>query len=112
MAMKRPDFLEATVGATAAFGGFQGKAWDQAKAVRIGYTLSATGPYAVGAGIIQAPNYALWIDQLNSKGGIMVKGEGRRPWGTAMHFGVPPVANRYGYPLIGPTVTSYDFPKG
>jgi len=140
MTMKRRNFLKATVGATAAFGGFQGKAWGQAKAVRIGYTLSSTGPYAVGAGIIQAPNYALWLDQLNSKGGIMVKGEGRRPveyvsiddrseietavrfyeklmtedkvdlvlppWGTAMHFGVAPVANRYGYPLIGPTVTS------
>ena len=140
MTMKRRNFLKATVGATAAFGGFQGKVWGQAKAVRIGYTLSATGPYAVGAGIIQAPNYALWLDQLNSKGGIMVKGEGRRPveyvsiddrseietavrfyeklmtedkvdlvlppWGTAMHFGVAPVANRYGYPLIGPTVTS------
>src|SRR2546422_10536148 len=79
MTMKRRTFLRATVGATAAFGGFQGKAWGQAKAVRIGYTLSATGPYAVGAGIIQAPNYALWLDQLNSKGGIMAKGEGRRP---------------------------------
>src|SRR5262249_30791731 len=79
MAMKRQNFLEATVGATAAFGGFQGKARGQAKAVRIGYTLSATGPYAGGAGNIQAPNYALWIDQLNSKCGIMVKREGRRP---------------------------------
>ena len=31
------------------------------------------------AGIIQAPNYALWAEQLNAKGGLMVKGEGRRP---------------------------------
>ena len=138
--LKRRDFLEVTMGATAALGGFAGKAWGQAKAVRIGYTLSATGPYAVGAGIIQAPNYALWLDQLNSQGGIQIKGEGRRPveyvsiddrseietavrfyeklltedkvdlilppWGTAMHFAVAPVANKYGYPLIGPTVTS------
>src|SRR6266849_10014654 len=140
MTMKRRNFLKATVGATAAFGGFPGRAWGQAKAVRIGDTRSATGPYAGGAGTIQAPNYALWLDQLNSKGGIMVKGEGRRPveyvsiddrseietavrfyeklmtddkvdlvlppWGTAMNFAVAPVANKYGYPMIGPTVSS------
>jgi branched-chain amino acid transport system substrate-binding protein len=108
--------------------------------VRIGYTLSATGPYAVGAGITQAPNYHLWTDQVNARGGLAVAGEGRRPvqlvshddrseietavrlyeklitedrvdlllppWGTAMNFAVAPVANRHGYPLIGPTVGS------
>ena len=31
------------------------------------------------AGIIQAPNYALWAEQVNAKGGLMVKGGGRRP---------------------------------
>jgi branched-chain amino acid transport system substrate-binding protein len=28
------------------------------------------------------------------------------PWGTAMNFAVAPVANKYGYPMIGPTVSS------
>ncbi len=28
------------------------------------------------------------------------------PWGTAMHFAVAPIANKYGYPLIGPTISS------
>jgi branched-chain amino acid transport system substrate-binding protein len=51
----------------------------QGKPVKIGYTLSATGPYSVGAGITQAPNYALWAEQVNAQGGLMVKGEGRRP---------------------------------
>ncbi|HEV8440705.1 MAG TPA: amino acid ABC transporter substrate-binding protein [Methylomirabilota bacterium] len=112
----------------------------QTKPVKIGYTLSTSGPYAVGAGITQAPNYALWVEQVNAKGGLAVKGEGRRPiefittddrsevetavrfyeklmtddrvdlilppWGTAMHFAVAPVANKYEYPLIGPTVSS------
>ena len=112
----------------------------QGKPVRIGYTLSATGPYSVGAGITQAPNYALWADQVNAKGGLAIKGEGRRPveyvttddrseietavrfyeklmgddkvdlilppWGTAMNFAVAPIANKYGYPMIGPTVSS------
>lgn len=28
------------------------------------------------------------------------------PWSTAIHFAVAPVANKYGYPLLGPTITS------
>ena len=28
------------------------------------------------------------------------------PWGTAMNFAVAPIANKYGYPMIGPTVSS------
>ena len=108
--------------------------------VRVGFTLSATGPYAVGAGITQRPNYDLWVEQVNARGGLAVPGQGRRPiqlveyddrseietavrlyekmvtedkvdlllppWGTAMNFAVAPVANKYGYPLIGPTAAS------
>jgi branched-chain amino acid transport system substrate-binding protein len=47
--------------------------------IRIGYSLSATGPYALGAGITQAPNYALWREQVNARGGLLVKDQGRRP---------------------------------
>jgi len=112
----------------------------QGAPVRIGFTLSATGPYAVGAGITQASSYQLWFEQINAKGGLMVAGQGRRPvqvvehddrseietavrlyekmaaddkvdlllppWGTAMNFAVAPVANKHGYPMIGPTVGS------
>lgn len=109
--------------------------------VRIGFTLSGTGPYSVGAGITQLPTYQLWVEQVNAKGGLAVAGETARrpiqliehddrseietavrlyekmitddkvdlllpPWGTAMNFAVAPVANKYGYPLIGPTATS------
>lgn len=135
----RRGFLKvAGVAATAAY--LPRRARAQAGPVRIGYTLSATGPYAVGAGITQAPNYQLWADQVNAKGGLQVAGQGRRPiqfvqhddrseieaavrlyerlitedkvdlllppWGTAMNFAVAPVANKHGYPLIGPTVGS------
>ena len=31
------------------------------------------------------------------------------PWGTAMNFAVAPVANKYGYPMIGPTAISGKF---
>jgi branched-chain amino acid transport system substrate-binding protein len=138
MSMRRRDFLKTAAGGAAVMAYGRGAA--QARPVRIGYTLSATGPYAVGAGITQAPNYSLWYDQISAKGGLAVKGEGRRavefvsiddrseietavryyeklmgedkvdlilpPWGTAMNFAVAPIANKYGYPMIGPTVSS------
>jgi branched-chain amino acid transport system substrate-binding protein len=47
--------------------------------VRIGYSLSATGPNALGASITQAPNYALWREQVNGRGGLLIKDQGRRP---------------------------------
>ena len=78
MTMRRRDFLKSAAAAAAA-SAVPGRARAQGKRVRIGYTLSATGPYSVGAGITQAPNYALWQEQVNARGGLAVKGEGRRP---------------------------------
>ena len=134
----RRRFLQVAAGSAAAMGLPRGAGAQSP--VRIGFTLSATGPYAVGAGITQRPNYDLWVEQVNAKGGLAVAGQGRRPiqlvdhddrseietavrlyekmitddkvdlllppWGTAMNFAVAPVANKHGYPLIGPTVGS------
>jgi branched-chain amino acid transport system substrate-binding protein len=79
MTMHRRRFLTTAAVGAATVPLWRGRARAQAKPVRIGYTLSATGPYAVGAGITQAPNYLLWQEQVNAKGGLAVKGEGRRP---------------------------------
>lgn len=140
MRIDRREFLKASGLGVSTLLLRRGTADAQARPVRVGYTLSATGPYSVGAGITQGPNYTLWAEQVNSRGGLLVKGEGRRPvefvstddrseietavrfyeklctedkvdlllppWGTAANFAVAPVANKYGYPLIGPTVTS------
>src|SRR5262245_1553092 len=140
MRMRRREFLQTAGGGLTATAVTPVRAPAQAKPIRIGYTLSATGPYSVGAGITQVTGYALWLDQVNGKGGLAVKGEGRRPieyvtiddrseietavrfyeklmgddkvdlilppWGTAMNFAVAPIANKYGYPMIGPTVSS------
>src|SRR3990172_5797043 len=134
----RRRFLQVAAGSAAAMG-LPRRAAAQSP-VRVGFTLSATGPYAVGAGITQRPNYDLWVEQVNARGGLAVPGQGRRPiqlveyddrseietavrlyekmvtedkvdlllppWGTAMNFAVAPVANTYGYPLIGPTAAS------
>ncbi|RJF91941.1 amino acid ABC transporter substrate-binding protein [Noviherbaspirillum saxi] len=48
------------------------------KPVRIGYTMSRTGPYASGAQVSQEPNYLLWAQQLNAAGGLSVKGQKRK----------------------------------
>ena len=138
--INRREFLAVSGTGVSALALWGGRARAQAKPVRIGYTHSATGPYAIGSGITQSPNYALWADQVNARGGLAVKGEGPRPvefvvtddrseietavrfyeklctddkmdlllppWGTAMNFAVAPVANKYGYPMIGPTVSS------
>jgi branched-chain amino acid transport system substrate-binding protein len=46
--------------------------------VRIGYTMSRTGPYAPGAQVSQEPNYLLWAQQVNAAGGLSVKGKKRK----------------------------------
>ena len=48
------------------------------KPVRIGYTMSRTGPYAPGAQVSQEPNYLLWAEQVNAAGGLSVKGQKRK----------------------------------
>jgi branched-chain amino acid transport system substrate-binding protein len=48
------------------------------KPIRIGYTMSRTGPYAPGAQVTQEPNYVLWAQQVNAAGGLSVKGKKRK----------------------------------
>ena len=124
------------------FAAFPLTAFSQTKdKIRIGNAISLSGPYAPGAGMTQIPNYDMWVEEVNAKGGIYIKSLDKRlpveiirhddksdigtavklveklilddkvdlllpPWGTAMHFAVAPVANKYGYPLIGPTISS------
>ena len=124
------------------FAAFPLTAFSQTKdKIRIGNAISLSGPYAPGAGMTQIPNYDMWVEEVNAKGGIYIRSLDKRlpveiirhddksdigtavklveklilddkvdlllpPWGTAMHFAVAPVANKYGYPLIGPTISS------
>lgn len=46
--------------------------------VRIGYSMSRTGPWTGGAQVSQEPNYLLWAEEQNALGGLDVKGV-RRP---------------------------------
>ena len=50
----------------------------QSAPVRIGYSMSRTGPWTGGAQTSQEPNYLLWAEQQNAAGGLEVKGQRRR----------------------------------
>ncbi len=51
--------------------------WAQTGPVRIGYTMSRTGPWTTGAQVSQEPGYLLWAEQVNAAGGLNVKGTKR-----------------------------------
>ena len=39
----------------------------------IGTAISLSGPYAQGAAMITIPNYKMWVEEVNAKGGLYVK---------------------------------------
>jgi branched-chain amino acid transport system substrate-binding protein len=49
-----------------------------AQDIRIGYAISRTGPFAIGAQITQEPNYIMWAEQVNASGGLNVGGKKRK----------------------------------
>ena len=48
------------------------------KSVRIGYAVSLSGVNAQGAAVTTLPAYKLWVDDVNKKGGLMIKEFGKR----------------------------------
>jgi len=54
------------------------RAQAQSGPVRVGYSMSRTGPWTGGAQTSQEPNYLMWAEQQNAQGGLSVKGV-RRP---------------------------------
>src|SRR5262245_38658540 len=50
----------------------------QPSSIRIGWSISKTGPYAGGASITTLPAYLVWVKDVNAAGGIMVKSAGKK----------------------------------
>ncbi|HET7254793.1 MAG TPA: amino acid ABC transporter substrate-binding protein [Xanthobacteraceae bacterium] len=46
---------------------------DPPKSIKIGYVVSLSGVNAQGAAVTTLPAYKLWVDDVNKKGGLMVK---------------------------------------
>jgi branched-chain amino acid transport system substrate-binding protein len=60
-----------------------GTAWaafaaEAPKSIRIGYAVSLSGVNAQGAAVTTLPAYKLWVDDVNKKGGLMIKEFGKR----------------------------------
>jgi branched-chain amino acid transport system substrate-binding protein len=72
----RRTVLQASASAAAAFA-LPSIARAQGAPVRVGYTMSRTGPWTVGAQTSQEPGYLLWAEQQNAAGGLNVKGSKR-----------------------------------
>lgn len=48
------------------------------KSVRIGWAIAKTGPNAGGTATTVAPNYRMWVKEINDAGGLMLKAYGQR----------------------------------
>src|SRR5215471_19110477 len=46
--------------------------------IRIGWSISKTGPFAAGASVTTLPNYQVWVKDVNDAGGIMLKSTGKK----------------------------------
>ena len=62
--------------AVAAFG--TAVAQEAPKSIKVGYSISLSGPQAAGAMLTTVPNYRLWVDEVNKAGGLMLKKYNKR----------------------------------
>ena len=46
--------------------------------IKIGWSISKTGPFAAGASVTTLPNYQVWVKEVNDAGGIMLKSLGKK----------------------------------
>lgn len=60
--------------------GSSATAWaeEAPKSIRIGWAIAKTGINAGGTSVTTAPNYKLWVKEVNDAGGIMLKAFGKR----------------------------------
>src|SRR5215831_18127921 len=70
--------LFAAAGLAAMLAASTASAAEAPKSVRIGYAVSLSGVNAQGAAVTTLPAYKLWVDDVNKKGGLMIKEFGKR----------------------------------
>ena len=66
-------FLAVGILFTACFTAWAAAAAEAPKSIRIGYAVSLSGVNAQGAAVTTLPAYKLWVDDVNKKGGLMIK---------------------------------------
>lgn len=69
-----------SVASACAFTLLGASAWAQEapKSIRIGWAIAKTGINAGGTSVTTAPNYKLWVHEINAAGGIMLKAYNKR----------------------------------
>jgi branched-chain amino acid transport system substrate-binding protein len=70
--------LAAVAGAVGTMVAGSALAADPPKSIKVGYAISLSGVNAQGAAVTTLPAYKLWVDDVNKKGGLMVKEFGKR----------------------------------
>jgi branched-chain amino acid transport system substrate-binding protein len=73
--MRMKSFV--ALGAMAVVAGWMAPAQAQ-ESIKIGWSISKTGPFAAGAGVTTLPNYQVWVKEVNDAGGIMLKSLGKK----------------------------------
>lgn len=73
-------FVLKSLAAAAALAGLCGQALAQEapQSIRIGWAIAKTGVNAGGTSVTTAPNYKLWVKEINDAGGIMLKAYNKR----------------------------------
>ncbi|MFQ5911585.1 MAG: amino acid ABC transporter substrate-binding protein [Nitrospinota bacterium] len=83
----RREVLKATAGALVGAPLLRSSLWAaEPKEIKIGFTLSQAGPYAVPAQHSQMTNYVMWSEEVNARGGIFVKKLGKRLPVRLIHY--------------------------
>jgi branched-chain amino acid transport system substrate-binding protein len=67
----------AALAAAAAVWALAGPALAQ-ESIKIGWSISKTGPFTAGASVTTLPNYQVWVKDVNDAGGIMLKSIGKK----------------------------------
>src|ERR1700741_1652673 len=65
--------LALSAGALSLWTAWAGFGAEAPKSIRIGYAVSLSGVNAQGAAVTTLPAYKLWVDDVNKKGGLMIK---------------------------------------
>lgn len=75
--MKRRTFLQISVAALTA-STVSAVAQQTPASIRIGWSLAKSGPGAPPTATLVVPNYEMWVKEINSAGGLMLKAYGKR----------------------------------
>jgi branched-chain amino acid transport system substrate-binding protein len=70
--------LAAAVGFVGTLAAWSALAADAPKSIKIGYAVSLSGVNAQGAAVTTLGGYKTWVDDVNKKGGLMIKEFGKR----------------------------------